>query len=100
MKEGSVLVDVAIDQGGYFETSRPTTHRDPTYIMDNVIHYCIANMPGSVPLTSSHALNNAILADTHLVVGQNVYRGMVMHAEVAKSLSFNYMNPEKVLASA
>ena len=61
MKPGSVLVDVAIDQGGCFETSRPTTHDDPTYVVDGVVHYCVANMPGSVPLTSSEALNNATL---------------------------------------
>jgi alanine dehydrogenase len=62
MKRGTVIVDVAIDQGGCFETSRPTTHADPTYEVDGVIHYCVANMPGAVPLTSSHALNNATLA--------------------------------------
>ncbi|GIR50944.1 MAG: hypothetical protein CM15mP60_0050 [Alphaproteobacteria bacterium] len=61
MKPGSVIVDVAIDQGGCFETSRATTHDDPTYIVDGVVHYCVANMPGSVPLTSSEALNNATL---------------------------------------
>ena len=62
MKEGSVLVDVAIDQGGCFETSHATTHEDPTYVVDDIIHYCVANMPGAVPLTSSHALNNATLS--------------------------------------
>ncbi len=61
MKRGAVLVDVAIDQGGCFETSHPTTHAEPTYVVDGVIHYCVANMPGAVPLTSSHALNNATL---------------------------------------
>jgi hypothetical protein len=61
MKRGTVLVDVAIDQGGCFETSHATTHADPTYEVDGVIHYCVANMPGSVPLTSSYALNNATL---------------------------------------
>ena len=61
MKHGAVLVDVAIDQGGCFETSHATTHAEPTYVVDGVIHYCVANMPGAVPLTSSHALNNATL---------------------------------------
>ena len=62
MKPGSVLADVAIDQGGCFETSKATTHSDPTYVVDGVVHYCVANMPGAVPLTSSHALNNATLS--------------------------------------
>ena len=61
MKPGAVLVDVAIDQGGCFETSRPTTHTDPTYVVDGVVHYCVANMPGGVPRTSTYALNNATL---------------------------------------
>ena len=61
MKPGSVVVDVAIDQGGCFETSRPTTHADPTYVVDDVVHYCVANMPGGVPRTSTFALNNATL---------------------------------------
>ncbi len=62
MKQGAVLVDVSIDQGGCFETSKPTTHAEPTYVVDGVVHYCVANMPGAVPMTSSHALNNATLA--------------------------------------
>src|SRR6185503_6032760 len=89
LKRGTVLVDVAIDQGGCFETSHATTHADPTYEVDGVIHYCVANMPGSVPLTSSYALNNATLpfglalaergmgaieADPHLAAGLNVHR--------------------------
>ena len=61
MKAGAVIVDVAIDQGGCFETSRPTTHDSPTYEVDDIIHYCVANMPGAVPITSSYALNNATL---------------------------------------
>ena len=61
MKRGAVLVDVSIDQGGCFETSRPTTHSDPTYEVDGVIHYCVANMPGAVPITSTYALTNATL---------------------------------------
>jgi len=101
MKRGAVLVDVAIDQGGCFETSRATTHADPTYEIDGVIHYCVANMPGSVPLTSSYALNNATLPyglelakhgldalrkDPHLAAGLNVYRGQITNAAVAASL--------------
>ncbi|TJW27207.1 MAG: alanine dehydrogenase, partial [Mesorhizobium sp.] len=90
MKKGSVLVDVAIDQGGCFETSHATTHAEPTYEVDGVIHYCVANMPGAVPVTSAQALNNAtlhyglqladkglkaILDDHHLRNGLNVHKG-------------------------
>ena len=105
MKRGAVIVDVAIDQGGCFETSHPTTHADPTYVVDDVIHYCVANMPGAVPLTSSQALNNATLpfglalankgfaavkADPHLRDGVNVHRGRVTHRAVAESLGLPY----------
>ena len=101
MKRGAVIVDVAIDQGGCFETSHATTHADPTYEVDGIVHYCVANMPGSVPLTSSHALNNATLpfglalaaggldairADPYLRNGLNVHRGAIMHPAVANSL--------------
>jgi alanine dehydrogenase len=101
MKNGAVVVDVAVDQGGCFETSHATTHADPTYVVDGVIHYCVANMPGSVALTSSHALNNAtlpfglalagkgiraLLDDEHLLDGLNVHRGQITHPAVAKSL--------------
>jgi len=101
MKPGSVMADVAIDQGGCFETSRPTTHEDPTYVIDDVVHYCVANMPGAVALTSSHALNHATLpfglaladrglaavaADRHLAGGLNVVNGGVTHPAVAASL--------------
>ena len=101
MKPGSVLVDVAIDQGGCFETSKATTHDDPTYIVDNVLHYCVANMPGSVPLTSSEALNNATLPhvlaladkgvsaldqDPHLMNGLNVSGGKVTYQAVIDAL--------------
>jgi alanine dehydrogenase len=101
MKKGSVLVDVAIDQGGCFETSHPTTHADPTFIVDGVVHYCVANMPGAVPLTSSEALNNAtlpfglMLADyglqalarnQHLRNGLNVHDGRITHPAVAEAL--------------
>lgn len=101
MKPRSVLVDVAIDQGGCFETSRATTHQDPTYEVDGIIHYCVANMPGAVPLTSSYALNNATLPfglalankglkaceeDPHLALGLNVHAGKIVNSAVAQSL--------------
>ncbi|MEH2549216.1 alanine dehydrogenase [Bradyrhizobium sp. AZCC 2262] len=113
MRRGSVLVDVAIDQGGCFETSRATTHDDPTYEVDGIIHYCVANMPGAVPLTSSIALNNAtlpfglalanrgfaaILDNEHLRAGLNVRRGQLTCAAVAKSLNLPYRTPEALLA--
>lgn len=103
MKNRAVLVDVAIDQGGCFETSKPTTHEDPTYEVDGIIHYCVANMPGAVPLTSSYALNNATLPyglalaergiaaceeDPHLLPGLNVHQGKIVNAAVAESLGF------------
>ncbi|MEL6360093.1 MAG: alanine dehydrogenase [Pseudomonadota bacterium] len=112
VKEGAVLVDVAIDQGGCFETSRPTTHEDPTYVVDDVIHYCVANMPGAVPLTSSHALNNATLAyglklanegtdalkhNLHLRNGMNVHRGLITHEAVAAALEEDFVDPLKAL---
>jgi alanine dehydrogenase len=106
MRLGSVLVDVAIDQGGCFETSRPTTHSDPIFTVDGVIHYCVVNMPGAVARTSTFALNNAtlpfILALTsgdplatmtrhkHLANGLNVHRGKVMHKGVAEALNLPY----------
>ncbi len=108
MKEGSVLVDVAIDQGGCFETSKATTHEDPTYVVDDVLHYCVANMPGAVPLTSSHALNNATLqyglmlankgldalrADDHLRNGLNIHRGKVTYRAVSDALGVGYEDP-------
>ena len=102
MKQRAVLVDVAIDQGGCFETSHATTHADPTYEVDGVIHYCVANMPGAVPLTSSHALNNATLPyglalaekgiaacdeDPGLMAGLNVRAGKIVNEAVARSLA-------------
>ena len=102
MQAGAVLVDVAIDQGGCFETSRPTTHDDPTYIVDDIVHYCVANMPGSVPRTSSEALNNATLpyvlaladnglaavqADSHLAAGVNVRDVKLVHPAVIEALA-------------
>ncbi len=113
MKPGSVVVDVAIDQGGCFETSKPTTHDDPTYIVDDVVHYCVANMPGGVPKTSTFALNNvtlpfginiankgikqALLDDEHLRAGLNVYKGQVTCPEVAKDLGYEYVSALEVL---
>ena len=102
MKPGSVVVDISIDQGGCFETSHPTTHADPTFVVDDVVHYCVANMPGAVPHTSSFALNNATLpfvkkiadlgwekamaADPHLRNGLTVQRGRIVHEVVARDL--------------
>jgi alanine dehydrogenase len=115
MKPGSVLVDVAIDQGGCFETSRPTTHDNPTYIVHDVIHYCVANMPGAVPKTSAVALNNATLPftlaladkgwkkalqdDPHLRNGLNVHAGMVTYEAVARDLGYEYVPAEKAMQS-
>ncbi len=114
MKAGSVLVDVAIDQGGCFETSRPTTHAEPTYLLDGVVHYCVANMPGAVPRTSTQALNNATLPyvlaladkgvaralrdDPHFLRGLNVHAGQVTCEAVARSLDYEYVAAETALA--
>jgi alanine dehydrogenase len=113
MRKGSVIVDVAIDQGGCFETSHATTHADPTYEVDGVIHYCVANMPGAVPLTSSQALNNAtlpfglalakkgfaaVLENPHLRAGLNVYRGRLTYKAVADSLGLPFSPIEKAAA--
>ena len=116
MKPGSVLVDVAIDQGGCFETSRPTTHDDPTFIVDDIIHYCVANMPGAVSRTSTYALNNAtlghakviadkgwrsaLLANEHLLNGLNVHRGHVTCAPVADSLGYAYTPARELIGNA
>ena len=113
MKKGSVLVDVAIDQGGCFETSRPTTHSDPTYVIDGIVHYCVANMPGAVPCTSTYALNNvttpfgisiaekghklALLEDPHLRNGLNVYKGHITNQAVANSLGYDYVEATTLL---
>jgi alanine dehydrogenase len=112
MVSGAVLVDVAIDQGGCFETSHPTTHADPVYRIDDVIHYCVANMPGAVPRTSTFALNNAtlpfvlalaglgyLLADPHLRAGLNVCGGKITHAGVAAALGLPLVDPETALRS-
>ncbi|MGJ0502371.1 MAG: alanine dehydrogenase [Methylocystis sp.] len=114
MKHRAVLVDVAIDQGGCFETSRPTTHQAPTYLVDEIVHYCVANMPGAVPVTSSHALNNAtlpfglalaekgiraLIEDPHLRAGLNVHRGQIANRAVADSQNLPAAVPEKILAA-
>jgi alanine dehydrogenase len=108
MKRGSVLVDVSIDQGGCFETSRPTTHADPTYTVDGVVHYCVANMPGAAPRTSSEALGHATLPfglaladhgldalkrDPHLAKGLNVLKGQLTHPAVAHALGKPSIDP-------
>lgn len=115
LKPGTVLVDVAIDQGGCFETSRPTTHSDPTFIMDGVVHYCVTNMPGAVPKTSTFALNNAILPyalaiadkgyrqamldDPYLRQGLNIHRGQVTHRAVAEEHGYPFIEPLSALQS-
>lgn len=113
MKSRAVLVDVAIDQGGCFETSRPTTHENPTFEVDNVIHYCVANMPGAVPLTSSQALNNATLpfglaladqgfaalgGDPHLLRGLNMSAGHVTNRAVADALELPFIAAEDMVS--
>jgi alanine dehydrogenase len=113
MKKGSVIVDVAIDQGGCAETSHPTTHADPTYMVHDVVHYCVANMPGAVARTSTFALNNATLpftlalanfgadkamkADAHLRAGLNVYNGALTYKAVADAQHLPFESAEKVL---
>lgn len=113
MKKGSVIVDVAIDQGGCFETSKATTHADPTYIVDDVVHYCVANMPGAVARTSTFALNHATLPfalaladkgwkqacadDAHLLAGLNVHAGKVTYKAVAEALGYDYTDPKSIL---
>ncbi|MBT3910852.1 MAG: alanine dehydrogenase [Rhodospirillaceae bacterium] len=115
MRAGSVLVDVAIDQGGCFETSKATTHSDPTYIIDEVVHYCVANMPGAVARTSTYALNNvtlpfilaiadkgykqALLDDAHLLAGLSVLEGKVTYEAVARDLGYDYHDPKDTLSA-
>ncbi len=113
MQKGSVVVDVAIDQGGCFETSKPTTHADPTYIVDDVVHYCVTNMPGAVARTSARALNNATLPfvidltikgyqqalkdDPHLMNGLNIHKGHVTYEAVAHDLGLEYVPPAEAI---
>jgi alanine dehydrogenase len=113
MKEGAVVVDVAVDQGGCFETTHPTTHSDPVYVVDGVVHYCVANMPGAVPRTSTFALNNAtmpyalalarkglrqaVLDDEGLLAGINTYQGHVTSKPVADSLGWDYKPVRELL---
>ena len=114
MRPGSVLVDVAIDQGGCFETSHPTTHTEPTYVVNETVHYCVANMPGAVPKTSTAALNTvtlpralalaskgvkqALLDDPHLRNGLNVCAGLVTNQAVARDLGYDYVDPLEALS--
>lgn len=116
MRSGAVLVDVAIDQGGCFETSRPTTHAEPTYVIDDIVHYCVANMPGAVARTSTYALNNvtlphvlaiagkgwkeALLSDAHLRNGLNVWDGKVTCAPVAQDQGLEACPLERALSAA
>jgi alanine dehydrogenase len=112
MKRGSVIVDVAIDQGGCVETSKPTTHAEPTYIVDNVVHYCVANMPGGVPRTSTLALNKATIPflnklandgykkalkdDKNFLAGLNIYKGSVTYKAVADAFGYTYVSPSEL----
>jgi alanine dehydrogenase len=121
MKPGAVLVDVAIDQGGCFETSHPTTHSDPTFVVDGIVHYCVANMPGAVARTSTYALNNvtlphalriadafdrpggwraALKADPNLAAGLNVHGGKVTYQAVAEALGYTYAPTAEILAQS
>ena len=115
MQPGAVLVDVAIDQGGCFETSRATTHAEPTYVVDDIVHYCVANMPGAVARTSTYALNNvtlphtlriadlgwneALRSDPHLAEGLNVHTGKVTYKAVADALGYDYTPISTILAA-
>jgi alanine dehydrogenase len=115
MKQGAVLVDVSIDQGGCFETSRPTTHDAPTYVVDGIVHYCVANMPGAVPRTSTFALNNATLpfvlelagqgwkaalaGNRYLRDGLNVCEGKVTHRAVAEALGLAFTDPASLVGA-
>ncbi|MBI3043816.1 MAG: alanine dehydrogenase [Betaproteobacteria bacterium] len=116
MRRGAVIVDVSIDQGGCFETSRPTTHADPVYVIDGIVHYCVANMPGAVPRTSTYALNRATLPfvkelagrgvvealrlNEHLRNGLNVCHGAVTRPEVAQALGTGFTDPLRALATS
>jgi alanine dehydrogenase len=115
MRRGSAVVDISIDQGGCFETSRPTTHADPTYVEEDVVHYCVTNMPGAVARTSTQALNNATLPfvlalaekgaagaladDPHLMAGLNIHRGRITYEAVARDLALDYTPAGEALAA-
>jgi alanine dehydrogenase len=115
MKRGSVIVDISIDQGGFAETSHPTTHTNPTYVTHGVVHYCVANMPGAVARTSTFALNNATLpfvlalankgtvgalrSDPHLLAGLNIYEGKVTYPAVAEALGLQYVDPHVAIGA-
>jgi alanine dehydrogenase len=106
MKPGSVIIDVAVDQGGCVETTRPTSHSEPTYFVDGVLHYCVPNMPGAVPRTSTHGLSNATLpyilkladrdfkeaitSDKSLALGVNTYEGQIVYQAVAEAFGMPY----------
>jgi len=116
MNAGAVMVDISIDQGGCFETSRPTTHAEPTYVVDDVVHYCVTNMPGAVPRTSTFALTNAtlpfvkdlanhgwreaLIRDPHLANGLNVHAGHVNYKAVASELGYKYLSADDALKAA
>ena len=115
MKRGSVIVDVAIDQGGCVETSKPTTHANPTYIVDDIVHYCVANMPGGVPRTSTLALNKATIPflsklvdigyekalkeDNNFLAGLNIFKGKVTYKAVADAFGYKYVSPGEALTN-
>ena len=115
MKKGSVIVDVAIDQGGCVETSKPTTHANPTFIVDDVVHYCVANMPGGVPRTSTLALNKATIPflikladkgyekafkeDKNFLAGLNVFKGQITYKAVADTFGHKYISPKEALTN-
>ena len=114
MRSGAVMVDISIDQGGCFETSRPTTHAEPTYVIDDIVHYCVTNMPGAVPRTSTFALTNATLPfvkalagmgwrealknDKHLANGLNVHNGQINFEAVANELGYDYLSAEAAIS--
>ena len=116
MKKGSVIVDVAIDQGGCVETSKPTTHANPTFVVDDIVHYCVANMPGGVPRTSTLALNKATLPflskladkgcekalreDKNFLKGLNIFKGHVTYKAVADVFGYKYVSPKEALANS
>ena len=113
MKPGAVIIDVAVDQGGCFETTRPTTHSSPTYVVEGIVHYCVTNMPGAVARTSTYALTNAtlpfvlalarmgwqqaMLDDPHLAEGLNIHAGQVTHLAVAQALGLPHRAVREVL---